>query len=770
MLFTLLTQTQVPIAICLFIDGLDEFDGRYTSVVETIKSLSAQTNVKVCLSSRPLLDFEKAFAEMPSLRLQDLTFDSISAYADHQLSNLIQERISDSKFDKWRTKLLIDKIVDQAEGVFLWAVVAIRDVREGLQDMADLDELESMIEKLPPGVESLYLQILHRIKPVYRREAIRFLQIVLYQLIPTNIGTRSLDLHMLYFIDLHRVSEDLPLVCNRVDMNAIVGACNALKTRLLSHTLGLLDLVPVKTVDETASERDNQTNAETDNNLILFTKVSLHHRTVKEFLLHNIEAKSFVADAGLKEEHVHLCIARGIFAYLIHLAQDIGRTFDSYPYISYYEILRLALTKVAIVENLVDAPQTKFMRSLHDYSLVPKSLLTAEKKDLLFYSGFRMPYVTHSTDEASMDLIPLAANSGVLRYVCEVLDILIVNCQRSSPTSLLNFRPYLTTENPVVIGLSWITAPKYNLRPSDYRQGLIEHFEWKTDVQQNDRTEANVERSMLVETYLLAGCIPRVEDLYLADKLCFIQILLQAGANPMVRVEPAVLPSFECFWSHWLFFLRTSITYPRLTISSHLVDKRVTIDLVFNTTKALLVHGASVEFKPAIFLRSNLPSYSLKRYSLDIHMLDFEIESMAMFWLERCFIQFPEFRDFAAAVESPMTRPKRKILSIFKKDKGLSTINPPNGRLRAYPDGQESEMLLLLVEKWEESGEKTDRDAMWSAMKRVWRAHWPDILLQEPDKEPDDELDEELDEKPDEELDEASTGIRNMLASLTKDL
>ena len=682
---------------------------------------------------------------MPSLRLQDLTFDSIFAYADHQLSNPIQERISSSKFDKWRTKFLINKIVNQAEGVFLWAVVAIRDVREGLRDMADLDELESMIEELPPGIESLYLQILHRIKPAYRREAMRFLQIVLYQSIHLNSGTRSLDLHMLYFIDLHRVSEDLPLVCNRVDMDALVGACNALKTRLLSHTLGLLDLIPIKTVDKTAIERDNQANAEINYDPNLFTKVSFHHRTVKEFLLHNIEAKSSVAAAGLKEEHVHLCIARGIFAYLVHLVQDIGRIPDSSPSTSYYDLLRSALTKVTIVENLVDAAQTKFMRSLHDYSFMPAGLLTAQK-DSWFHSSIRVPYILHGTYEASMNLIPLAANSGMLRYVCEVLDISIIDCQHSSPTSLLDFRQYLTTENAAVVGLSWITSPKYDSHPSDYRQWLIEHFEWKTDVQGSDGTQANVGRSMLVETYILAGCIPRVGDLYLADKLCFIKSLLQAGANPMVRVEPAALSSFECFWSDWLSFLHESIIYPHHTLSLRLVDKRVTINDIFDTTKALLAHGASIVFKPGIFRQA---VYPLKRPGIKSHVLGFDVECTAMFWLERYFIQYPEFRDFAAAVGSPMIKPRRKILSIFINRKGLLAIDEPDGRFRAYPDNHESEMLLLIVEKFQISREKTDQDAIWSAMERVWRAHRPDILLQEPEEE----LDEDLCEEPDDVLD-----------------
>lgn len=734
----MLTQTKVPVAICLFIDGLDEFDGRYDNVVETINSLSTQTHVKVCLSSRPLANFEKAFVEMPSLRLQDLTCNSILAYADHQLSNLIKERISDSKLDKDRTRSLLRKIVGQAEGVFLWAVVAIRDVREGLQDMADLDELESMIEDLPPGIENLYMQIIRRIKPAYRREAMRFLQIVLYE--PSNSVNlmRSLDLHMLYFIDLQRVSEDLPLVCNRVDLDTLVGACNALKTRLLSHTLGLLDLVPMKNVDHDQTNfniNPDQTYFESDSSLIFFTKVHVHHRTVKDFLLHNIEAKSFMAAAGLKREHLHLCIARGIFAYLIHLAQeDIWCCFDLSPNLPFYHTLRSALTQVAIVEKLVGTAQTKLMRSLNDHSLMPKSLLTAGDESC------RVPYVIRGSYKASVDLIPLAANSGMLRYVCEVLDFPALESQRSSSTKLLDFRQFVATEKAVIAGLSWVTTTKHDLHPSDYRQRLHERLEWKTYVQENDRIEAKVGSNTLVETYLLAGCKPSLEDLYLADKLSFIQILLQAGANPMVRVEPAIvdhgLKPSECFWRYWLYFLHCFTTDSLKIYPSRLADKSVTLDDLFNTTKALLAQGANIDFSIAS-IHNSFRGHSLMRHDLADHRLSFKLESTAMFWLEKYFSGYPEFRDFAAAIEPQITRPRRKILSIFcEAEDSFIPYDKPDERSRAYLSDEESGMLWPLIEKWEESGESNDLETVCSAMRQVWKAHRPDIRLrEEPDWE-----------------------------------
>ena len=48
-------------------------------------ALSDNPNIKVCLSSRPLLEFEHAFIACPSLRLQDLTHQDIKTYIDEQL-------------------------------------------------------------------------------------------------------------------------------------------------------------------------------------------------------------------------------------------------------------------------------------------------------------------------------------------------------------------------------------------------------------------------------------------------------------------------------------------------------------------------------------------------------------------------------------------------------------------------------------------------------------------------------------------------------------
>ena len=53
----------------MFIDGLDEFDGPYDSVIKLITNVSDQEHVKICVSSRPLLAFEEAFNGNPCIRV-----------------------------------------------------------------------------------------------------------------------------------------------------------------------------------------------------------------------------------------------------------------------------------------------------------------------------------------------------------------------------------------------------------------------------------------------------------------------------------------------------------------------------------------------------------------------------------------------------------------------------------------------------------------------------------------------------------------------------
>lgn len=65
--------SQMPVKICLFIDGLDEHLGNQQEGISFIQSMIRSGNTKVLASSRPEPNFVAAFSSGPMLRMQDLT-------------------------------------------------------------------------------------------------------------------------------------------------------------------------------------------------------------------------------------------------------------------------------------------------------------------------------------------------------------------------------------------------------------------------------------------------------------------------------------------------------------------------------------------------------------------------------------------------------------------------------------------------------------------------------------------------------------------------
>jgi len=70
---------------CLFIDGLDEYEGEYQDIIDLLINILKFPNIKTCLSSRLFYDFSKAFACLLVVRLQDLTFNDIKHFIDDEL-------------------------------------------------------------------------------------------------------------------------------------------------------------------------------------------------------------------------------------------------------------------------------------------------------------------------------------------------------------------------------------------------------------------------------------------------------------------------------------------------------------------------------------------------------------------------------------------------------------------------------------------------------------------------------------------------------------
>ncbi|KAF2005271.1 hypothetical protein P154DRAFT_377624, partial [Amniculicola lignicola CBS 123094] len=156
---------RIPVLrICLFIDGLDEYEGSHQEISELFKGIMTSPSVKACLSSRPLVVFDHAFSTGPRLRLQDLTYGDISLYVREKLQNRNEvNRLSLSEPSEFRH--LVEDIIEKAAGVFLWVTLAVRSLLEGLTNYDRLSDLRLRLKEIPDDLSHLYWHMLQGIKP-----------------------------------------------------------------------------------------------------------------------------------------------------------------------------------------------------------------------------------------------------------------------------------------------------------------------------------------------------------------------------------------------------------------------------------------------------------------------------------------------------------------------------------------------------------------------------------------------------------------------------
>ncbi|KIL90671.1 hypothetical protein FAVG1_06406 [Fusarium avenaceum] len=149
--------------ICLFIDGLDEFDGDHRHIIDFFMGLTSRydgKSLKLCLSSRPWDVFEKAFgSSVPNTKLQDLSYEDMYCYAQDTLktNTHIRQLI---KQNKKAIHTLLTSVVEQADGVFLWVRLAVERMLAAFQNTREFDILDKTLKSLPTELDDLFEKLL----------------------------------------------------------------------------------------------------------------------------------------------------------------------------------------------------------------------------------------------------------------------------------------------------------------------------------------------------------------------------------------------------------------------------------------------------------------------------------------------------------------------------------------------------------------------------------------------------------------------------------
>jgi hypothetical protein len=268
----LMTQEVSSLKICLFIDGVDEYEGNHAELADLLHSTASQ-RVKLFVSSRPTPLFCDKFSAFPQIMLQNHTGPDIIHFI---VDRLTMHRRMVELFNNHRSQILklFEKIVDKASGVFLWVALVTTSLSDGLTNGDRLSDLDERLDQLPPGIDKLYLHMLNNMDPIYRKDASRLLQIVHHN--NTTAGSEPISpLKLLFAID------ENPHAAINAEITPLIPAellemVKHVFNRVRSRCCGLLEVHMAED-----SEEGNRSYIEL---ILKLSSVDFLHKSVADFL------------------------------------------------------------------------------------------------------------------------------------------------------------------------------------------------------------------------------------------------------------------------------------------------------------------------------------------------------------------------------------------------------------------------------------------------------------------------------------------------------
>ncbi|RYP77509.1 hypothetical protein DL771_001082 [Monosporascus sp. 5C6A] len=277
--------TQTETVFFLTIDGLDEFDPKVSathvqSLLDLGRTFSELPNVKVVFASRPLNEFEEAFADCPSLKIHQLTHDDICLYVGERLEkhNRMQTLLAR---DPTNASKLVWSIVASSDGVFLWVRLVVGSLIDGLKNYDGIEDLQRRVDELPRDLYDLYDVMLSRVPNTYRLQTAKLLRLV-YS-IP---GFKELSVLGLWYAEQATHEMVIRTAVSPITDPDLEYRYNEMEHRLKSRCLGLIEIQPSRCTQDDIN--DLKWGPRTDiydfTNKFLNAQVKFLHRSVFEFL------------------------------------------------------------------------------------------------------------------------------------------------------------------------------------------------------------------------------------------------------------------------------------------------------------------------------------------------------------------------------------------------------------------------------------------------------------------------------------------------------
>ncbi|RYP45257.1 hypothetical protein DL768_008373 [Monosporascus sp. mg162] len=280
-----LFTTQTEIFFFLTVDGLDEFDPKVSathvqSLLDLGRSFSELPSVKVVFASRPLNDFEEAFADCPSLNIHQLTHDDIRLYVEERLEKHSRMQMLLAR-DPNNASKLVRSIVASSDGVFLWVRLVVDSLIDGLKNYDGIEDLQRRVDELPTDIYDLYDVLLSRVSDTYRLQTAKLLQLVHY-----NPSYTELSVLGLWFAEQATHEMVIRTAVSPITDSDLEYRYNEMEHRLKSRCLGLIEIRPSQWTQEhiNSLHRRPSTDIYDVTNKFINARVTFLHRSVSEFL------------------------------------------------------------------------------------------------------------------------------------------------------------------------------------------------------------------------------------------------------------------------------------------------------------------------------------------------------------------------------------------------------------------------------------------------------------------------------------------------------
>ncbi|KAI1195548.1 hypothetical protein F5X97DRAFT_345595 [Nemania serpens] len=272
--------------ICLFIDGLDEFestdDAAYWDLADQLSNWADGSggDVKLCVSSRPYKQFLDTFdpsrhSDRTQIHLHLLNKPDIESHCRTTLIETARNFPNISGQIEASSEYLVKKISNRSDGVFLWAVLVVRIIISEARRGGSHDQLKQKLKETPRDMDNLYAKMRGSLNRNEEQLSNRILYAVLTNPFRDNVNALSLA----WLIDKHawqaRVSQR--------DKDSEIEA----GTKAIKYVTDHLDIWTQGLIEVADSSRNSSFLLDSP---LFATSVKLFHRTARDYLLRSMQS------------------------------------------------------------------------------------------------------------------------------------------------------------------------------------------------------------------------------------------------------------------------------------------------------------------------------------------------------------------------------------------------------------------------------------------------------------------------------------------------